>query len=118
MAVATLSPWPSSPAALTAARTCLGDALGLTDESTVDRLGAAAAALVENFAPLAPQAIKNEATIRCAGWLAGQPHAAIRSEKVGELGVDYVPSMLSALRHSGGQALLSGWKIRRGGSIG
>ena len=117
MAVA-MSPWPSSPVALTAATECLATALGEDDAATVQRLGSVAAELVQRYAPDAPAPVKNEAVIRCAGWLAGQPAAAIRSEKVGELGVDYVPSMLSALRHSGGQALLSGWKIRRGGSIG
>ena len=118
MALATLSPWPSSPVALAAARTCLGDALGLTDESTLDRLGSTAAALVERYAPLAPLAIKNEATIRCSGWLAGQPAAAVRSESVGDISTSYAATHTSPLRHSGGQALLSAWKQRRGGFVG
>ena len=119
MAVATaLAPWPSSPAALAAARTCLGDALGLTDESTLDRLGSTASALVQWYAPLAPQAIRNEAVIRAAGWLHEQPAAAVRSESVGDISTSYAATHVSALRHSGGQALLTGWKVRRAGAIG
>ena len=57
MAVATLSPWPTSSAAVAltaAARTCLGDSTWrLTDESDAgQRLGSSvAAALVERYAP-------------------------------------------------------------------
>ena len=120
MAVATLSPWPNTTAtvALAAARTCLGDALGLTDESTLDRLGSTAAELVERYAPDAPQPVKNEAVVRCAGWLQQQPSAAIRGETVGPLSVDYAPTHMSALRHSGAMALLAPWKVRRAGAIG
>ena len=118
MAVAVLSPWPSSPVALAAARTCLGDALGLTDESTLDRLGSTAAELVERYAPDAPQPVKNEATIRAAAWMYEQPAAALRSESVGDISTSYAATHVSALRHSGGQALLTGWKVRRAGHIG
>ena len=120
MAVAVLSPWPTSSAAvaLAAARTCLGDALGLTDESTLDRLGSTAAALVERYAPDAPQPVKNEATIRAAGWMREQPSAAVRSESVGDISTSYAATHTSALRHSGGMALLTGWKQRRAGAVG
>ena len=118
MAVADLSPWPTTPAANADAVACLATAIGVTDEPTLDRLGAAAAALVERHAPGAPSAIKNEATIRCAGWLAQQPAASVRSESVGDIRTGFAPSMTGALRHSGAMALLSPWKIRRAGAIG
>ena len=73
--------------------------------------------LVNRFAPDAPDAISNEAVIRTAGWLAEQPSAAITSETEGDIRTSYAPSMLSALRHSGGMALLSPWKNRRAGTI-
>lgn len=119
MALAVLAPWPTTPAALAAATACLKAAIGpdLTDER-VQALGSTAAALVERFAPNAPQPIRNEATIRTAGWLAEQPAAAIRSESVGDVETAYAPTHTSALRHSGGMALLSPWKIRRAGVIG
>ena len=117
MALAILSPWPTTPAANADAVACLAAALGIADEGTLERLGAAAAALVERYAPGAPGAIKNEATIRCAGWLAQQPAASVRSESVGDIRTSYMPAHLSALRHSGAMALLSPWKIRRAGAI-
>ena len=118
MAVAVLSPWPTTPAALAAATAALGGALGEDDDATTQRLGETAAALVERYAPAAPDPIKCEAVIRCAGWLAEQPAAAVRSESIGDISTSFAPSMQSALRHSGSMALLSPWKIRRGGAIG
>ncbi|MDE0052600.1 MAG: hypothetical protein OXO52_22690 [Rhodospirillales bacterium] len=88
------------------------------DDSRLDRLGSTAAALVERYAPNAPQPVKNEATIRCAGWLHEQPGASIRSERVGDIDTAYATGSLSALRHSGAMALLSPWKVRRAGAIG
>ena len=117
MAVATLAPWPSSPVATADAVACLATAIGIADEPVIERLGAAAAALVERHAPGAPQPIKTEAVIRCAGWLAQQPAASVRSESVGDIRTSYMPAGLSALRHSGAMALLATWKIRRGGAI-
>ena len=117
MALENLSPWPTSPVALANARACLGDAIGVTDEPTLDRLGSVAAALVERLAPDAPDAIKNEATIRTAGYLREQPAAAVRSESVGDIRTSFAPAHTSALRHSGAMALLSPWKVRRAGAI-
>ena len=94
----------------------LAEAIG-TDAATATRLLAVATALVERYAPDAPDAVSNEATIRAAGWLAEQPAAAIRSESEGDIRTSYATTAMSALRHSGGQALLSPWKIRRGGAI-
>ena len=119
MAVATLAPWPISPMALAGATACLEAVLDpALDDARVQALGATAAALVERYAPSAPQAIKNEAVIRCAGWLHGQPAAAVRTEAQGEISTSYAPTMQSALRHSGAMALLTAWKVRRAGAIG
>ena len=118
MAVAVLSPWPTSPAATAEAVACLKGALGEDDDNTTARLGSTAAALVQRYAPDAPQPIRNEAVIRTAGYLAEQPAAAVRSESIGDISTSFAPSMQSALRHSGSMALLSPWKIRRGGAIG
>ena len=112
-----LSPWPSEPMALATAVELLGAALVEGDEAKIRRWGETASLLVERYAANAPQAIKNEATIRCAGWLSEQPMSARRSTSIGELSADFVVSSMSALRHSGSQAILSPWKIRRGGAI-
>ena len=100
---------------LTAA--ALAIALG-TDEPVATRLLAVATEAVERYAPDAPSATQNEAVIRCAGWLAEQPTAAVRSESVGDVSTAFAPSHASALRHSGAMALLSLWKVRRGGAVG
>ena len=78
---------------------------------------AVATALVTRYAPDAPDAINNEAAIRCAGWLAEQPSAAITSEAEGDIRTSYAPTMQAALRHSGAMALLTHWRIRRAGAI-
>ena len=113
-----LSPWPTSPAALASATAALSGALGDDDDTVVQRLGATAAALVERLAPDAPAAVKCEAVIRCAGWLREAPAYGARAESQGELSTTYTPSATGALRASGAMALLSPWRVRRAGSIG
>ena len=118
MAVAVLSPWPDTPAALTNATACLKAAIGPElDDARVQALGETAATLIERYAPAAPDSIKRESAIRAAGWLKEQPAAAVRSESTGDISTSFAPSMQSALRHSGAMALLSPWKIRRAGVI-
>ena len=71
-----LSPWPTTPAAVTAATTALAEAIGAS-ESVAGRLGPVVAAIVERHAAGAPAAVKSEAVIRCAGWLfSSKPGAA------------------------------------------
>ena len=88
------------------------------DSATATRLLAVATALIEQYGAAAPEAVENEAALRVAGYLYGQPKASIRAESVGLVSVDYAPSRQSALRHSGAMALLSPFLMRRGGAIG
>ena len=90
--------------------------LGIPDDRA-SRLLNVATALVIEYAPDAPGVLQDEAAIRCAGWLAEQPGASIRSESVGDIRTSYNTSNLSALRHSGGMALLTRYKVRRAGAI-
>ena len=95
-------------------------ALGLATELHADtamRLLPVVAALVDRYAPGAPDAISNEAAVRCAGWLAEQPGASVRGETMGDISTSWAPTMHSALRHSGAMALLTAWKVRRAGAI-
>ena len=116
MALAILSPWPTTPASKTAAIACLKAEIDL-DDDRVDAIGSVAGALVERYANAAPQAVKNEAVIRCAGWLADSPSSGIRDESAGQLSASYSASMTGALRHSGAMGLLSPWRVRRAGKI-
>ena len=112
MAVATLSPWPTTPVALAAARDCLRAALGATglDDGRTDAMGATAAAQVERYAPGAPQAARNEATIRLAGWLRSSPPGDLAPTGVGSIDLTWRPgASRNAMRNSGAMGLLSGW---------
>ena len=60
----------------------LAAALAVND-ALASRLRSVAVALVERYAPDAPEAVQNEAAIRCAGWLAEQPAAGVRSMRTG-----------------------------------
>ena len=117
MAVA-LSPWPTDPTDLQSAIACLKEAIGAhLSDARFQALGEVTAELVERYGPEAPQGIRNEALLRCAGWLAQQPNASIRSERVGDISTGYSPMLTGALRYSGAMSLLSPFKIRRGGLI-
>ena len=81
------------------------------------RLLEVSTALVLRYAPDAPDTIHNEATIRTAGYLLEQPAASLRTLKLADLSRSYQGGQISALRSSGSMALLSPWKVRRGGLI-
>ena len=88
-------------------------------DAATNSLGETASALVEQYAPSAPQAIKDEATIRAGGYLAQSDFGGIASENsVGSAQVEYVTNHAAMFRNSGAAALLTGWRIRRAGSIG
>ena len=114
-----LTPWPArtATATLAAAIAELGAALGEDDDTVTQRLGATAAALVLRYAPAAPEGIKCEAVIRCAGWLREAPSYGARSESQGDISTTFSPSATGALRASGAMALLSPWKLRRAGVL-
>ena len=124
-AVVALTPWPENVAgnvpALSVATKILGAALGLHstgDAALIWRLGGTGSALVEAHAPDAPQPVKDEAVIRCAGWLLDAPASGVRSQSEGEIRTSYSPAMTSALRASRAMALLRPWAWRRAGAIG
>lgn len=121
-----LSPWPASTMALRTATATLREALGLGTNATgpnfayddvdtkVQRLGAAVAARVEDYAPNAPQPSKDEAVIRGAAWLKDTV-GAVGKSSVGPLSAEKPVNTASWFLHSGAAALLTRWKVRRGG---
>ena len=116
-----LSPWPTTPAALDAAVTRLKAAAQgatLDSEERAGELGAVAAAMVEQYAPGAPQALRDEAVIRFAGYLAQSDFGTIAKEGIGPRDVEYVTNHASAFRNSGAAMLLTRWRVRRAGAIG
>ena len=123
MAVAqALSPWPAATAtvARAAAIVRLRAAVeGRAAESDEDAsaLGELAAARVEREAPGAPQAVKDEAVMRMAGYWAQSDYGSIRTETIGPRSVEYQLNHSNAWRNSGAYGLLAPWKIRRAGVI-
>ena len=116
-----LSPWPTTPAALAAAVARLQAAVaGRAAESDEDAasLGELAAARVEREAPGAPQAVKDEAVIRLAGYWAGSDYGSIRKESIGPRDIEYITNHANAWRACGAYGLIAPWKVRRAGAIG
>ena len=112
-----VTPWPAltATAALAKAIRELGAAIGEGDDHVVQRLGAAASALVEGYAPSAPLALRCEAAVRVAGWLRETPRASLRGERMGEVSTMHAPSMRGALLHSGAKSLLYAYRAKRAG---
>ena len=99
----------------------LAAATGATT-AVAGRLLPVATALVVKYGPDAPDAIQDEAVIRCAGWLAGRNPTGATSEitEVGDWRSEkrHPAAQQGALRYSGAMSLLSPWKVRRAGTIG
>ena len=123
-----LTPWPAATAIVARAAAIArlsGEIQGRTlnldlsvNTETTNHLGLAASAMVENYASGAPQALKNEALIRFAGYLSQSDFGPIMKEDIGPRSVEYVVNHASMFRNCGAGALLSQWRVRRAGSIG
>ena len=84
-----------------------------------ERLRAVVIALIEEYAPRAPQSIKNEAAIRFAGYLSQAPSGSIQKLDIKGIVIEFRQAPpASAFQLSGAKALLTRWKIRRAGAIG
>ena len=102
-----------------------GSVLGATGLATERMTQAATAACqtVDDYAPLAPSAIKLEASIRLAAWMIGtRPHATETSTTTPDGTVLMVKfhgaATANGLRASGASSLLSRYVHRRAGVIG
>ena len=117
-----LSPWPEDGPGRLEAIARLRQAVGgraSDSDSAANNLGMAASAMVENYAPSAPQPLRDEALIRLAGYLSGADYGGIVSEtSVAGKEVTYTVNHANAWRNSGAGMLLSRWRIRRAGAIG
>lgn len=99
-----------------------------TPEYYVLDIADAAIQLADDYAPGAPEGLRNEAAIRAGGWLRDVDPAASQVSRAREEGnaygressttaVSYRPAAAGALRASGGMALLSRYRVRRAGAI-
>ena len=117
--MAVITPWPTSPAALLAATAYLRRKLpAKLDDDRVQSLGAVSAALVERYAPGAPQVIRNEAAIRFAGYLGQAASGTVTKIGFRNMDIEFITNHAAMFRNSGAAGLLSPWKRRRAGIIG
>ena len=86
----------------------------------VDLLHAVCTALIEAYAPGAPDAVKSEALCRAAGYLRTSDGSAAVFQQIQITGssgtavdLKFRSACGSALRCSGAAALLSPWRVRR-----
>ena len=117
-----LSPWPAK--ANTEERTAAIEQLkaavqgaALESDERASQLGAVASAMVEEYAPGAPQVLRDEAVIRCAGYLAQSDFGTIRRETIGPQSSEYTTNHAAMFRNSGAAALLTRFRVRRAGAI-
>ena len=119
-----LSPFPTSSQAATRTAAIAKlkrrvSGLSSADDATVAELGEAAAAVIEEYAPGAPQAIRDEALVRYAGYLSQAPPGSVQKINVGDVEIEFRQAPpASSFQLSGAGALLTRWKIRRAGAIG
>ena len=93
--------------------------LSSADDATVAELGEVAASVISEYAPGAPQAIKDEAAIRYVGYINQAPPGSIQKIELKDISIEYRQAPpASSFQLSGAKALLTRWKIRRAGAIG
>ena len=118
MAVTHLVPWPTTPAAVTAATVRIKAVTGSAADAAVQSMGQTAAELVQRFAPDAPASVKDEAALRIAGWLyARRPRNSVQISTVIRITGDDRFSLAAfrtdPLWASGARGLLHQWRARR-----
>ena len=87
-------------------------------EDVAARLLAVTKAHVERYAPGPPDEVQDEAVIRFSGYLFSSPgFGPYRKLEVGGTAFEMPPTHGPAFRNSSAMALLSPWKIRRGGAV-
>ena len=121
MASVVLSPFPGTtmpvqrPAAILCMKATINGASNLSDDRAA-ALGEAASALVERFAPDAPQAVKNEAVIRAAAHILHREPKPLQGLSLPSgMRFDFRERFFApnAMINSGARALLLPWRVRR-----
>ena len=127
-----VSPWPNAvdAAVLRKVTAALRAAMGLAANVTADpnfeydavdialqRTASAVSVRIEEYAPCAPRASRDEALIRAIAWLR-DTEGADRERGVGPLSLEPSPVNSQAwFLYSGAAALLTRWKRRRAGAV-
>ena len=103
---------------LTVAQVKFATGIGTLTDTDATRLGSMVAALVEKYAPDAPDGVKLEAAMRCVGWWTQSAAFPVSSRSFGNAGsVDYALTRLNPLLHSGAAMILTPWRTHSMGVI-
>ena len=102
--------------AVTATASDFAAVMGST-EAKVSATWAAVVAFVNRYAPDAPEAVATEAAIRYGSHLWQTRKLPPFPVSVGGIDVTPPASTAAAWRASGGEALVSPWKVRRAGRV-
>ena len=124
-----ITPWPDDPAERALASWELSNRMfpplpGQLDvgkrqfDDRIRSLGPVVSAMVERYAPGAPQDVRDEACARMAGYLQEATFGEVRKESLGPTEYEYVTNHGDAFRRSGAAMLLSPWRVRRAGLVG
>ena len=126
-----ITPWPDDPGERALASWELSNRMfppvggnelwSIGERQSDDRirsLGPAASAMVERYAPGAPQGVRDEACARIAGYLHEATFGQVSKEIFGPTENEYVTNHGDAFRRSGAAMLLSPWRVRRAGLVG
>ena len=113
-----LAPWPDDGAPGGAIEKIMRRC-GISDYNAAAEIGEMASALVQEHAPNAPVAVKDEAVLRVVAhlWDTGIGSTIVTSETVGPRTSAYVTNLSAAFRNCGAAGLLSPWVQRRAGLI-
>ena len=108
---------PGPPASLITAA-ALAVAIGAEDDiPAAERLAEVGTAMVNRYAPEAPEVLRREAAIRVAGYFWASEYGGIRKDEIGPQSVEYTVNHAAVFRNCGAAALLTNWRVRRAGLI-
>ena len=102
---------------LTVAQVKFATGIGTLSDTDATRLSRMGGALVEKYAPEAPDEIKLEAAMRCLGWWTQSAAFPVSSQKLGETSVDFALSRLNPILHSGASMILSPFRTNTMGVV-
>lgn len=88
------------------------------ESQRIERLLEVGQHTVDDYAPAAPQVLKNEAVIRFSGYLALSENffGTVRSESLGPRSAEHVTNHAAAFRNSGAAMIVTKHRRRRGGA--
>ena len=82
------------------------------------RVLSVAVQMVDDYAPNAPDALKDEAVIRFGGYILGSDYGGVRMDELGPQKYEYTTNHAAAFRNCGAAMLLTRYRVRRAGAIG